>query len=128
MLPAADVGLVVGVATPLPPFTDSLAEVVVPLAFASDPFIAFSARRFCLDAEGAILKGGKEGEGGGRDGIGVALIDGKKFVKAATENVSRHHTRLRFLEILLQRLSHRNDLPSRHTPVNAAKLVRRSER
>lgn len=56
-LVAADV-LVRGVPiTELPPLTDPLGvdvEVDFPFAFA-EPFAAFSASRFCFDAEGAIF-------------------------------------------------------------------------
>lgn len=62
-LVAADV-LVRGVPTnELPPLTDPLGvdvEVDFPLAFA-EPFAAFSASRFCLDAEGAIMEGSVAG-------------------------------------------------------------------
>lgn len=44
-----------GVPTELPPLTEPLGvDVDVPLALA-EPFAAFSASRFCLDAEGGIL-------------------------------------------------------------------------
>ena len=63
-LVAADV-LVRGVpAAELPPLTDPLGvdvEVDIPLALA-EPFAAFSANRFCFDAEGGIIDGSVQGE------------------------------------------------------------------
>ena len=58
-LVAADM-LVRGVLTELPPLTepvgvDVLVDASVPLFFA-DCFAAFSARRFCFDAEGAMMQ------------------------------------------------------------------------
>jgi hypothetical protein len=64
VLVAAEV-FVRGVPVVLPPLTDPLGvedEVPTdfPLAFA-EPFAAFSARRFCLDAEGGMLwEGGSD--------------------------------------------------------------------
>ena len=64
-LVAADV-LVRGVPTELPPLTEPLGvDVDVPIDFPfalADPFAAFSANRFCLDAEGGIVRG----RGGGK--------------------------------------------------------------
>lgn len=61
MLVAADL-LVSGVFTELPPLTEPDGVVVdVPVMLASpflafdDCFAAFSAKRFCFDAEGAII-------------------------------------------------------------------------
>ena len=92
VLPAADVGLVVGViAAELPPLTEPVAEEVPPTLEA--PFAAFSARRFCLDAEGAILCDESVRKGkGGRDGRGCSTNRSKKIAKAAKLSVSRHHT------------------------------------
>ena len=64
MLVAADV-FVRGVPVVLPPFTDPLGvdndvPTDFPLAFA-EPFAAFSASRFCLEAEGGMLwEGGSD--------------------------------------------------------------------
>lgn len=53
-LPAAD-KLVNGVFVALPPLTDVVGvEVDVPLVPREAALAAFSAKRFCLDAEGAI--------------------------------------------------------------------------
>lgn len=58
-LVAADV-LVKGVPAELPPLTEPFGvdvEVVSPPLAFTDPLAAFSARRFCFDAEGAIVFG-----------------------------------------------------------------------
>ena len=59
VLVAADV-FVRGVPNELPPFTEPVGveDVAVPVDFPlalTDPFAAFSANRFCFEAEGAIV-------------------------------------------------------------------------
>jgi hypothetical protein len=60
VLVAADV-FVRGVPTELPPLTEPLGvDVDVPKDFPlalADPFAAFSAKRFCFDAEGGMVCG-----------------------------------------------------------------------
>src|ERR1700683_4751246 len=62
-LVAADI-FVRGVPAELPPLTEPLGvdvDVPVDCPFAlADPFAAFSANRFCLDAEGGIVWWGEE--------------------------------------------------------------------
>jgi len=101
VLVAADV-FVRGVPTELPPLTEPVGveSVTVPMDFPlafTDPFAAFSASRFCFDAEGGIMCEGEK--------VRLTPIDQFNKKKWRSLSVSRHMWHVIILIVLYSTIS-----------------------